>query len=988
MTNKKCVLRIRYNTSSRDFDGWDLEKLAGTEFSGNPQADFLGMGFNKSGPLRLNINTAQFFRTFEDRSHVFEIRERPTIPFYSQIHNLNVRGKRGNIVQNYPSVEYDFVWSRKHEGRGFGNVYRWDFLHIQWTGSDSNQQGQAGNGMQMTDRHNLVEAASSASNFPKSLYETDSFFTGERDILGYKVKEDESSGVLEDREVDLWRNSFLDNETQVMQLAWQHQENRQCDHFLKLKFPNNAQRRANDPHNCAQLNQASAYFDAGLIQLPKTGTFHFLSTRNNAFTNRAQKMTLHIHENWFLVAISTLFAMVLGTMVLFAVLGCKRLPQHIKDYPNGRCARSCIGRRIQKQEADEKEERRREKSAFLQKLDRSNSIGSGGTGEKSGDADKDSSNDDSKTVRKARCCGLQCCCACMCCKCCTCWSRQSQRIKFIVVLLLINVGFGLFGYIRAHVERPDNNDAFYFAKAGGAMLNFNCAAILLPVARNMLSWLRTTPIGDVIPMDDNILFHKVIAMLILASGMLHIMSHYMNYWQIAIDGGAGGIVSILALALGSWHGITGHAIFFLMLAMFFTAGEKCRRGRCCTKCGGKKLCGFNLFWAVHKMWIPALGILILHGRVFWIYGMWPILLMIVERAIRAGRARHRMRVMEVKSLPGDVMSIRFKSCSDDGMDDEGHPFRYQAGQYLYLNCPEISRKQWHPFTISSAPEDPYVSVHIRARKDMDWCWALRQKLNPKDQDVVTFSKRVLRNSRPPPPPPKGKRKSKNTKNAGGRKQGDRTAVMPVQQAWSAESWDSQVNAGDDTVVLRVDGPYGSAAQEVFDFKSLILVGAGIGVTPFASIIRSLVLRQQMAAKISSKAPLVKKVSFYWLCRNKEEFMSFRDLMKCQIADRKVFKFNLYLSGECEVTDGEFSRQIEGYKKWSKVFTGRPNWRRIFGEQRKQNKGVEVGVFMCGPPPIARQLDKCCTKYSDPKGGISEKNRNQARTSFVFHKENF
>ena len=66
----------------------------------------------------------------------------------------------------------------------------------------------------------------------------------------------------------------------------------------------------------------------------------------------------------------------------------------------------------------------------------------------------------------------------------------------------------------------------------------------------------------------------------------------------------------------------------------------------------------------------------------------------------------------------------------------------------------------------------------------------------------------------------------------------------------------------------------------------------------------------------------------------------------------------------------------------------PNWRRIFGEQRKQNQGVEVGVFMCGPPPIARQLDKCCTKYSDPKGGIGEKNRNQARTSFVFHKENF
>ena len=95
----KCVARIRYNTSSRDFDGWD-SKTWPDGFKGNPQKDFIGLGYNVSGPLQININTAQFFRTFEDRTHVFEIRKRPTyVAFYSSIHNLNVRGKRGNIVQ-------------------------------------------------------------------------------------------------------------------------------------------------------------------------------------------------------------------------------------------------------------------------------------------------------------------------------------------------------------------------------------------------------------------------------------------------------------------------------------------------------------------------------------------------------------------------------------------------------------------------------------------------------------------------------------------------------------------------------------------------------------------------------------------------------------------------------------------------------------------------------------------------------------------------
>ena len=104
---------------------------------------------------------AQYGRTFEDRSHVFEVLKRPDSLYCKErvIHNLNVRGRRGNIVQVYPSVEYDFVPNKVE-------LYEGDCIHFQWTGSDANNNGNAGNGRRMTDRSNLVEIAEPGKNVP------------------------------------------------------------------------------------------------------------------------------------------------------------------------------------------------------------------------------------------------------------------------------------------------------------------------------------------------------------------------------------------------------------------------------------------------------------------------------------------------------------------------------------------------------------------------------------------------------------------------------------------------------------------------------------------------------------------------------------------------------------------------------------------------------------------------------------------------------
>lgn len=156
-----CVLRIRYNISTNETP-WNFTTNDNNKLFNNPV-----MNTSEGVPVRMAINTAQYGRTFEDRTYTFNIIKKPE-SIDGDIHNVNVQGKRGNIAQVRNCIEYDFVPNEL-------NITVGDYIHFQFIGSDYNPQNNDGEGRAGTDRSNLVLINEIKDNIPS--YYQNTLFT-------------------------------------------------------------------------------------------------------------------------------------------------------------------------------------------------------------------------------------------------------------------------------------------------------------------------------------------------------------------------------------------------------------------------------------------------------------------------------------------------------------------------------------------------------------------------------------------------------------------------------------------------------------------------------------------------------------------------------------------------------------------------------------------------------------------------------------------
>uniref|UniRef100_A0A8C7XGJ5 NADPH oxidase 2 n=1 Tax=Oryzias sinensis TaxID=183150 RepID=A0A8C7XGJ5_9TELE len=524
--------------------------------------------------------------------------------------------------------------------------------------------------------------------------------------------------------------------------------------------------------------------------------------------------------------------------------------------------------------------------------------------------------------------------------------------------------------------------ALSWARAPAACLNFNCMLILLPVCRNLLSFLR----GSIQccsrtaarQLDRNLTFHKLVAYMIAFHTAVHIIAHLFNFEyfmdaqlnrnhshlpfilseigndenvsflnpirissRLTQPQGSPTIVMFTTIA-----GLTGVVITLALILIITSSMEVIRRSY------------FEVFWYTHHLFVIFFIGLVFHGfgrivrgqtsrsldsndpdvcadrfedwgknesgcavpafagnpPMTWKWVVGPMFLYVCERLVRIYRSHQKVVITKVVMHPSKTLELQMKKKG----------FHMEVGQYVFIQCPSISRLEWHPFTLTSAPEEDYFSVHVRIVGD--WTQALYEA-------------------------------------CGGNK-------SELQEAWKLPK-------------VAIDGPFGTASEDVFRYEVVMLVGAGIGVTPFASILKSVWYKHIQ----NNEGVFTKKIYFYWLCPETEAFEWFADLLQSlerQMTEKDMADFlsyNIYLTrwkekeaAHLRVHHEDENDPITGLKQ--KTLYGKPNWDNEFTNIASTHPGSKVGVFLCGPPMLGKSLEKQSISHTE------------AGVKFIFNKENF
>ncbi|XP_058150089.1 dual oxidase 1 [Dasypus novemcinctus] len=512
--------------------------------------------------------------------------------------------------------------------------------------------------------------------------------------------------------------------------------------------------------------------------------------------------------------------------------------------------------------------------------------------------------------------------------------NHRRHIGCVAVFYAIAAGLFLerayyYAFAAHHMGITDTTRVGIILSRGtAASISFMFSYILLTMCRNLITFLRETFLNRYVPFDAAVDFHRLIASTAIVLTVLHSVGHVVNVYLFSISPLS--ILSCLFPGLfrdnGSefpqkyywWFfqtvpGLTGVLLLLVLAIMYVFASHHFRR------------CSFRGFWLTHHLYILLYILLIIHGSFaliqlprFHIFFLVPALIYVGDKLVSLSRKKVEISVVKAELLPSGVTHLQFQ---------RPQGFEYKSGQWVRIACLALGTTEYHPFTLTSAPHEDTLSLHIRVAGP--WTTRLREIYSPPtDDSCVRYPK------------------------------------------------------------LYLDGPFGEGHQEWHKFEVSVLVGGGIGVTPFASILKDLVFKSSVSCQV-----FCKKIYFIWVTRTQRQFEWLADIIR-EVEEndhQDLVSVHIYITQLAEKFDLRTTMLYICERHFQKVlnrslFTGlrsvthfgRPPFEPFFNSLQEVHPQVQkIGVFSCGPPGMTKNVEKACQLINK-----------QDRTHFYHHYENF
>ncbi|XP_033112375.1 NADPH oxidase 5-like [Anneissia japonica] len=532
-----------------------------------------------------------------------------------------------------------------------------------------------------------------------------------------------------------------------------------------------------------------------------------------------------------------------------------------------------------------------------------------------------------------------------------------NKRKIVVFLFIIFVNMFMSGY--GAWKYREHNWCVIIARGCGASLNVAVVMVVMFMLRYWATRMRRTRMAKLLPLDNFLMFHKMLGVIVACYSLVHTVAHVGNailmtqlstnglsLWDVLFTFKAGvGYVKHSAY-------ITGWVLISCLLVLILGSTNYVRQLH------------FQIFFMSHLLYLPFIITLLLHGPNFWKYLVIPGGLFVVEKTWSSDllkRLRYgRTYIEEVHLLPNGVAHLKMTRHRN---------FKFNPGDYVFLHIPVLQKYEWHPFTISSAPDDTEtLSCHIRSLGD--WTKNLYKffETHTGQQRVDSY---IVDNNNASTP------SKKSTQTTG-------STVTRVRRRSASFRANRQV---------YIDGPYATQSCRVFETDHAVLVATGIGVTPFASILYS-ILHRYRNSKLTCPSchhswiedgavrslNRLKKVDFVWINRDPKSFEWFVSLL-AQLENQQeetIFSefltIHLYMTSKSRKEDSRdvalqmaldrmchqtTSDVITGLKTRTRI--GRPNWSELMSSIQKRRAG-KVKVFFCGPTILANIIKSQAQKH--------------------------